>query len=447
MVMRTNHPGEADAWLQAWEARLSRWAADGSTAPAAAQDQDPDPPFDRACAPRPLSLHLALAGALAGRAVLEAAGLAPDLVDSLASRGEYTGPGTPGMDPAAGAAVACAALDRISAMLDGIEAYRNHSWRRPGDEAPTLWQLGSSRLLDYAPDASGRPVVVVPSLVNRYWVLDLLPERSLLRWLAAQGLRPLLLDWGFPGASERLFGIGDYLAQRLEPALRTVSEDGPVDLVGYCMGGHFTIAAAQRNPGRCRRIALLATPWDFSAGEGAGAVLRDLARGLGDGTARSLLRQVGRCFGGFPVDFLQAIFAYLDPNLAVRKFAAFRDLSGDGPAARAFVATEDWLNDGLPLVPLAGEELLIDWCLENSTGRGAWRPGGRAILPERTVHPAMVIASRSDRIAPLSGVRPLADHIPGASWLEVDAGHVGMMTGSRSRHLMWEPLAAWLIAE
>ena len=443
--MQSHLPGDAAAWLQAWEARLSRWAADGSTTGAVAGD--PDLPFDRGFAPRPLALHLGIAGALAGRAVLEAGGLAPDLVDSLAAPGSYGGLATSGIDPARGAAVACAALDRISAMLKGIEAYRSHAWRRPDAEAPILWQAGSSRLLDYAPDATGRLVVVVPSLVNRYWVLDLLPERSLLRWLAVQGLRPLLLDWGFPGAGERSFGIDDYLKKRLEPALRMASEDGPVDLVGYCMGGHFTIAAAQRNAARCRRIALVATPWDFSAGEGAGAVLRDLARGLGEGAARSLVRRMGRCFGSIPVDFLQSIFAFLDPNLAVRKFAAFGELPSGSLAARAFVATEDWLNDGPPLVPLAGEELLIDWCLKNCTGRGAWRPAGEVILPERTTHPAMVIASRSDRIAPLAGVRPLADRIPRAIWLEVDAGHVGMMTGSRARGLMWEPLAAWLVAE
>ena len=50
-------------------------------------------------------------------------------------------------------------------------------------------------------------MLVVPSLINRPYILDLAPGRSLLRWLAAQGLRPLLMDWGTPGAAEAGFDL------------------------------------------------------------------------------------------------------------------------------------------------------------------------------------------------------------------------------------------------
>ena len=59
----------------------------------------------------------------------------------------------------------------------------------------------------------------VPSLVNRAYVLDLAPGRSMLRWLAERGIRPVLLDWGWPGAAERSFTLTDYVAGRLERAL------------------------------------------------------------------------------------------------------------------------------------------------------------------------------------------------------------------------------------
>ncbi len=437
--------GDAEDWLRAWEARLSQWAADGDPDPAAVAAIDPGSArFDRGQSPRPIMLHLAVAGALAGRASLEAAGLAPDLTESLARPERAVAPPDTPPDLERGVEVGVAALRRISAMLEGIDAYRRHPWRRPPEAAPVVWELGSSRLLDYAPEGNGRPVLFVPSLVNDFRVLDLLPERSLLRWFAARGVRPLLLDWGCPGPAESRFGIGDYLERRLLPALSAAARTGDADLVGYCMGGHFVLAASQRLPARVGRIALVATPWDFAAGNGAGAALRGLARGMGDDGARRLVRQMGRCFGCVPVDFLQAVFALLDPNLALRKFGAFRDLPADGLAARTFVATEDWLNDGRPLAPRAGEELLIDWCLENGPSRGAWQPGGMPVLPSRTACDAVVVASRTDRIAPIGSVRPLARQIPGARWLEIDAGHIGMMVGSRAAALMWEPLFAWL---
>src|SRR3546814_6860749 len=91
------------------------------------------------------------------------------------------------------------------------------------------------------------PVLVVPSLINRAYVLDLTAERSLLRWLAAHGLRPLLLDWGRPGAEERDFTLTDYIAGRLERALDALraEEAAPPVLLGYCMGGLLALGLAR----------------------------------------------------------------------------------------------------------------------------------------------------------------------------------------------------------
>ncbi len=105
------------------------------------------------------------------------------------------------------------------ALLRGIAAYRRHPWQRDLADPPALWQEGSSTLLDFGPP-NGRPVLVVPSLVNRAYVLDLLPDHSMMRYLAAQGLRPVLLDWGFPGPIEQGFSLSDYIAGRLDRALR-----------------------------------------------------------------------------------------------------------------------------------------------------------------------------------------------------------------------------------
>ena len=92
---------------------------------------------------------------------------------------------------------------RADGFLRGVEAYRSHPYRRPPTEAPVLWEAGSTRLVDFA--GAGAPVLVIPSLINRYHVLDLLPEHSFVRYLRARGLRPLLVDWGEPGPTERDF--------------------------------------------------------------------------------------------------------------------------------------------------------------------------------------------------------------------------------------------------
>jgi len=386
----------------------------------------------RGFAPRPLPLHLSMACSMAWH-------------DASAASPGSTPTGNGNAETVQSDADAILrALDRIMRMLAGVDAYRRHPWRREPLRKPVIWSEGTSRLLDCAPDADGQPVLFLPSLVNRSWILDLLPSRSLMQWLARRGFRPLLLDWGVPGEAEREFGIGDYVMRRLLPALSATARDRPIDLAGYCMGGHFALAAATLAPERCRRIALIATPWDFSAATGMGAVLRQVAVGIGADRLRQMLRLATFGAGGLPVDFLQSIFALLDPGLALAKFSRFAELPPDSEDARLFVAAEDWLNDGVPLAPKVAEELLVDWCLANATGEGRWKPNGRAVTPPRIPHPALVIGAEGDRIAPAESVRPLALGLQQAEWRQIRCGHIGMMAGSKAQALLWEPLADWL---
>ena len=153
---------------------------------------------------------------------------------------------------------------RFDALLTGLERYRSHPYRRSLPDPPTVWREGPARLLDYgaAGDAGsrGRPVLFVPSLINRHYILDLSGTCSLMRWMADRGIRPLLLDWGSTGPLERRFTLTDFVAGRLERALNAVLElgCGRPALVGYCMGGLLTTALAQRRPRDIAGLALLA---------------------------------------------------------------------------------------------------------------------------------------------------------------------------------------------
>ncbi len=320
-----------------------------------------------------------------------------------------------------------------AALLAGIAAYRRHPWQRPMEDPPSVWQEGCSRLLDYgAPDDP--PVVFVPSLVNRAYVLDLLPDHSMLRFLAARGLRPLLLDWGFPGAVERGFTLTDYVAGRLERALSALG--GPVTLAGYCMGGLMGVAAAQRRPELVRRLVLIATPWDFHAADAAAALqVAALLPALEPALAAA---------GALPIDALQMLFALLDPGSVGAKYRAFGRQDQAGERARMFVALEDWLNDGVPLAAAVARETLAGWYGANSAAAGDWRIAGWPVQPETLRLPCWIAVPGRDRIVPPQSALPLAACIPGAVLHRPDAGHVGMVAGSRARPLLWEPLLGWL---
>jgi polyhydroxyalkanoate synthase len=100
---------------------------------------------------------------------------------------------------------------RLGRLADGVLAYRQNPFHRTLDDPPAVWSEGNTRLLDYgathrsARVRGARAVLVVPSLINRWEVLDLTAEKSLLRAMAARGLRPYLVDWGTPDDEERRF--------------------------------------------------------------------------------------------------------------------------------------------------------------------------------------------------------------------------------------------------
>lgn len=336
---------------------------------------------------------------------------------------------------------------RMARLADGVLAYRDHPVHRSLDEPPAVWRDGNTRVLDFGPThraARGkgvRAVLVVPSLINRWEVLDLTAERSLLRAMAAEGLRPYLIDWGTPDAEEHRFDLAAYIA-RLDRALAFVAKRArrrPA-VMGYCMGGTLSVALAALRPRRVAGLALLATPWDFHADKTGHAFLL---------SAGPLLAKLADRAGELPVDILQTLFWSLDPWLAVKKFGRFLGLDPESEQARDFVLLEDWLNGGAPLAGPVARECLIGWYGDNLPGTDQWAVHGRRIVPSKINTPALVMIPSGDRIVPPLSAAALADPERGfrdAARLDLPLGHIGMVVGGRARALCWTPLIDWLKA-
>ncbi len=325
-----------------------------------------------------------------------------------------------------------------TALIKGIAAYRRHPWQRDVEDPPTIWCEGSSGILDYNPTGAGVPVLFVPSLINRAYILDLRAAGSMMRWFANHGVRPLLLDWGTPDDLERRFTLTDYVAGRLERAIIAAAQlaGGSVILAGYCMGGTLAVAAAQRRPDLVRALVLLAAPWDFHQPEQERASLAILAL--------QHLEPVLQFESSLPVDFLQALFALLDPWSIADKYRRFSRLDPDGNAARLFVAMEDWLNDGVPLAAPVARACLQEWYGENLTVRNEWRIAGLAVDPRQLGMPAFVAIPARDRIVPPGSAFPLARLLRRATVHEPGAGHIGMAAGPRAENELWQPLLGWI---
>ena len=312
----------------------------------------------------------------------------------------------------------------MARVLAGLRRYQEAERDPPPPPVPALATIRGSALRDYG--GEGRPVLFIPSLINPPNVLDLGPEKSLLRWLAGQGHHVLLLDWGWDVESRRGLSVAGHVEHVILPLVGEIGE--PPALVGYCLGGTMAVAAAAL--AKARSLATIAAPWQFAG-------FPDDAR---HALAQLWLRSepAVQSLGVLPMEVLQSAFWRLDPARTVAKFEAFAAMEPGGERARAFVALEDWANDGPPLPEAAARELFEGFLRDDLPGANAWRVAGERIDPTRLPCPLLNIVSTTDRIV------PPASAIRAGERLELDRGHVGMVVGGQARESLWEPLGRWL---
>jgi polyhydroxyalkanoate synthase len=314
--------------------------------------------------------------------------------------------------------------ERTGRVLAGLRRYQEAPREAVLELMPAIAEIGGASLRDYGGD--GPPVLFIPSLINPPNVLDLSRDKSLLRWLSGRGHRVFLLDWGWDVQSRRALSVARHVSEIVLPFIRTLER--PPALVGYCLGGTMAIAAAAL--AKTRSLATIAAPWHFSGFPDEPREMLTSLWSKSEGTVDTL--------GLLPMEVLQSAFWSLDPARTVGKFERFGQLDPEGAEAKAFVALEDWANDGPPIPEAAARELFLSFLGEDEPGTGQWQVAGRRIDPTRLPCPFLNIVSTTDRIVPHASAALAGERI------EMAQGHVGMVVGSRAKKTLWEPLHAWL---
>ena len=248
----------------------------------------------------------------------------------------------------------------------------------------------------------------------------------MLRHMAAAGHDAYLVDWGTPNPEDANLGLDGHLAEKLFPLLEGLPR--PPILVGYCLGGTLTLGAAMAVSAKA--LVTIATPWRFDAfpEEDRSLVIRLWT------DARAVCERLGYV----PMEVLQSGFWAMDPARTIRKYAAFADMEPGSEAERAFLAVEDWANQGPPLTFAAGRDLFEQFYAENVSGRGIWPVAGKLVDPQALSCPSLSIVSTSDRIVPAAAGPALAQE-----W-RLSLGHVGMVVSRRAPDMLWRPLSLWL---
>ncbi len=327
---------------------------------------------------------------------------------------------------------------RYQRFLKGIKAYQNHPYQRKIKPLPVVFQESTSRLfLSQATQPQGM-IVIVPSLINRSYILDLAENNSFIRKLGEQGYTTLLVDWGDPTVLEQPLGLDGYMGRllRMVEAAKLQAGDQPVYIMGYCMGGLLAMAAAILKPKFFKGLCLLATPWDFHVAPMPFA--QALSRHWP--SWQSLLPSLSVV----PVEWLQWYFSALNPLQILQKFSKFGDLPQQSVAAQQFVALEDWLNDGVAVTQRVIQESLENWYRDNLPIQAQWRLCGQIIDPRYVDCPILAVLPKQDRIVPPASASAISSNLPSIKMVTIDAGHIGMVASPRAAPQTIAAIVNWL---
>jgi polyhydroxyalkanoate synthase len=308
-----------------------------------------------------------------------------------------------------------------------------------------MLRSGKAVLWRYAPtarDAGLPPVVICYALVNRPTMLDLQPDRSLIRGLLARGLDVWLVDWGYPDAGDSGLTLDDYVNRLLGACIDRVREARgvpAVNLLGVCQGGTLSICHAALHPERVRNLVAMVTPVDFATPDN---LLAKWARRL---DVDALLE----ARGNVPGELLNAAFIALMPlRLTAQKYAGLADIAEDRAALENFLRMERWIQDSPDQAGAAFREFVHGFFRDNRLVRGGLEIGGRAVEPRRIACPVLNVYASRDHLVPPSASKPLAGLVGSddCTTFEFDGGHIGIYVSRSAQELLPRTIAEWLSA-
>ncbi|HEY1586229.1 MAG TPA: alpha/beta fold hydrolase, partial [Polyangia bacterium] len=299
-----------------------------------------------------------------------------------------------------------------------------------------------ARLLHYpsAKPGVGQPILIVASLINRYYVFDLLPELSVIALLNRRGFDVYVLDWKSPGADGPSLGFADYVDGVIPAAAKTVAarHRGALPaVIGYCMGGTLSVMFAARHADTLRALCLLGTPVEFRL-SGELYDLTDRRRFDAD-----LLMDV---LGNMPPSMMQSGFKLLNPFDAFNKMVALFNDAGDADRVRHFVALESWLDDNIAFPGGVYREYIRALYQDDLLCKRTMRIAGTPVDLSRLTAPLLNVMALRDHICAPPSSRALMSLVGSThkEAMEFDTGHIGLTTSRRSLAELWPRIADWL---
>ncbi|HEY3476927.1 MAG TPA: class III poly(R)-hydroxyalkanoic acid synthase subunit PhaC [Anaerolineales bacterium] len=308
-----------------------------------------------------------------------------------------------------------------------------------------VYEEDSLKLLRYRNEHSidlAEPVLVCFALVNRPYVLDLQPDRSVVRQLLKRGFDVYLIDWGLPTAADRTLRLNDYVCVLLKNVADFVCEHSnspKLNLLGYCMGGTMSAMYTSLYQEQVKNLILMAAPIDFSGEES----LLNLWTREEYFDVDALVDAFGNC----PGSLLQSSFQLMKPvQNYFEKYMGFAEKMDDDAYLENYFAMERWSNDNIPVAGETFREFVRHLYQQNELVKGEFRLGDIPVTLENITCPLLTLVAEQDHLVPPSSTLAIKDYVSSkfVKHMSINAGHIGLAVSSKAHAQLWPDAAMWI---
>jgi len=309
-----------------------------------------------------------------------------------------------------------------------------------------VYEENKLELLHYESDADerhGTPILIVYALINKPFILDLQPDRSVVKRLLDAGHDVYLIDWNEPSRLDQHLTLDDYVNRYIDNCVDVVRERSGADrinVLGYCMGGTMTTIYTALHQEKVRALGLMAAGLCF---EGTGGVLE-----LWGDEEHYDPQDVVDAYGNVPADMLATGFALMDPVANyVSKYARLYDNLDNDDFVENFARMERWLDEGIDLAGETYVQFLEDVYQDNKLHNNEMHVGGEHVDVTSIEVPVLQIIGEYDHLIPPETSKPFNEVLGSddAEIIEYSTGHIGLAVSGSSHRDVWPQVAEWYL--
>lgn len=306
-----------------------------------------------------------------------------------------------------------------------------------------VWQNDLVKLFHYkreTPATCKIPVLVSFAIMNRHDVLDLQPDRSLMKKLLDEGLDIYIMDWGYPQKQHRYLTMEDYILGFMNDAVdfvRKSTGNKKIHKMGICQGGTFSAIYASIFPEKLQSLTTYVAPFDFGGNE---CMLYRWTKDI------DIDAMIDANNGIIRADMIDNGFAMLKPSANISKYIGLMDTLDNQEKLMNFLRMEKWKADCPDQAGEMFRKYIKDLWQDNKLIKGEFELGKHKVDLKNMTIPFLNIYATDDNIIPNSSTIPVNEVI-GSKDKEMypfPGGHIGVFVGARSQKELGPKVASWI---